>query len=189
MTRSKTMRATCIGVVGVVLCVPVLWGQSTAPRTTTATNDGALLAEVRALRADLAEASRSSLRVQMLVARVQLQEQRIIYFDRRRAEAATRTADAAEASRKATERVNELEERQRRFRSQNLQIPKQDAEALATQVGFELEKARSEAAAAVGAEQRARGEEAELASALAQETGRWSEFNARLDELERALPK
>ena len=102
---------------------------------------------------------------------------------------ATRTADAAEAARTATERVNGLEEQQRRFRSPTLQIPKHDAEAMATQIGAELERARRDAAAAVAAEQGARSEEAGLASALADETGRWNEFNTRLDDLERALPK
>ena len=189
MTRAQCIRATCVGAVGVVLCVPVLMGQSAPSRATTASSDSELLAEVRALRAELTAASRNSLRVQMLVARVQLQEQRVIYFDRRRADATLRTADAAEASRKTVERVNGLEEQQRRFRSQTLQIPKQDVEAMVAQLGTELEGARRDAAAAADAEQRARVEESGLASALADETGRWSEFNARLDELERALPK
>jgi hypothetical protein len=54
----------------------------------------ALTAEVRALRAELAETARASLRLQLLTARIQAQEQRIIYLDRQRAEAATRRTGA-----------------------------------------------------------------------------------------------
>jgi hypothetical protein len=172
---------------GVALLVPVLWAQSAASRATA--TDNALLEEVRALRAELARASGASLRAQLLVARVQLQEQRIIYLDRRRAEAATRASEAAEKSRQASVKVNEIEEQQRRFRSNAVNIPKQDLEAMNTQIAFELDKARSDAAAALGVEQQARTEESDLAAALAAEQGRWTEFNARLDELERALPK
>ena len=46
----------------------------------------ALLAEVRALRADLAQVNQAAVRAQLLTARVQLQEQRVMYFDRRRAD-------------------------------------------------------------------------------------------------------
>jgi hypothetical protein len=188
MTRSQYIRGGLLAMVGVGLCVPVLWAQTVQPRTAS-TPDAALLAEVRALRADLAEASRNSLRAQLLVARVQLQEQRIIYFDRRRAEAATRVAEAAEKSREAAVKVTELEEQQRRFRAGVAQIPKPEVDAMVAQLGSELDKVRGDAAAAVQTEQRLRTEEAGVASALADETGRWTEFNTRLDELERALPK
>jgi hypothetical protein len=50
----------------------------------------ALTAEIRALRAELAESARTGLRLQSLTARIQAQEQRIIYLDRQRGEAATR---------------------------------------------------------------------------------------------------
>jgi hypothetical protein len=188
MTRWSFLRIGLLSAIGVALVVPVLWAQSAASRAPSAT-DSALLEEVRALRVELGQASGASLRAQLLVARVQLQEQRIIYLDRRRAEAATRASDAAEKSRLAAVRVNELEEQQRRFRSNAVQIPKQDFEAMSTQIGFEIDKARSDAAAALGLEQQARTEESDLAGALAAEQGRWTEFSARLNDLERALPK
>ena len=58
----------------------------------------ALTAEIRALRAELAESARTGLRLQSLTARIQAQEQRIIYLDRRR-----RSADAARESRTVTQ--------------------------------------------------------------------------------------
>lgn len=50
----------------------------------------ALTAEIRALRAELAESARTGLRLVLLTARIQAQEQRIIYLDRQRGEALTR---------------------------------------------------------------------------------------------------
>ena len=52
----------------------------------------ALVAEVRALRADLAAASRDQLRAQLLLGRVQMQEQRLAYLDKQRADTATALA-------------------------------------------------------------------------------------------------
>jgi len=158
----------------------------------------ALLAEVRALRADLAQANQTGVRAQLLMARVQLQEQRVMYFDRRRADLATRTAEAAEKSRQAVEDLKDAEERLRQIRAggaQNLigagllQLPKDQLEPMVKMFESQIEKHRADAQAATEFEQRVRIEEAEVQSALAAEQGRWSDFNARLDELERALPK
>ena len=187
MRRSPWLGAALLTMVGVALCVPMLWAQSAAAPRATTTSDTALLEEVRALRADLAAASRASLRAQMLLARVQLQEQRIIYLDRRRADAAARVTDAAEKARQSSAHITEMEEQQRRFKG--MEIPREQRDAMVAQIAFELEKARADGVAAIAAEQSMRAEEAELVGALSTEQGRWNEFNARLDELERSLPK
>ena len=57
----------------------------------------ALTAEIRALRAELAESARTGLRLQLLTARIQAQEQRIIYLDRQRTEAAARRVNIEQA--------------------------------------------------------------------------------------------
>jgi len=76
------------GVAGVVLIgiAAVVAGQSArvAPSTTTASLDD-LLAEVRELRAEIHQAAGASIRTQLLVARLQLQEQRLNAVFRRRA--------------------------------------------------------------------------------------------------------
>lgn len=56
----------------------------------------ALVSEVRALRAEISEAARSTLRSQLLVARLQLQEQRILHLDRQRADVASKAAAVAQ---------------------------------------------------------------------------------------------
>ena len=56
----------------------------------------ALVTEVRALRADLAAASRNQLRAQMLLGRVQMQEQRLAYLDKQRSDIAAYAAAQAQ---------------------------------------------------------------------------------------------
>src|SRR5688500_7870662 len=69
-----------------------------APRPTDNSNTGAdavnaLVTELRAVRADLADASQRTLRFQLLLARLQLQEQRIGHLDRQRADVAKSLMD------------------------------------------------------------------------------------------------
>ena len=53
----------------------------------------------------------------------------------------------------------------------------------------QVKKLKVDVQAAFELEQRLRSEEADVLSVLSAEQGRWNDFNARLDELERALPK
>ena len=137
----------------------------------------ALTAEFRALRAELAETARASLRLQLLVARVQAQEQRIIYLDRQRTEAATRRSQMEQAVAAMSSHMpfanpgelSKLPPEQRRDMERNMELQKE-------QLG------RQEQVLA-----QLRVEENDAAAALAQEQGRWSDLNTRLDELERSL--
>ena len=58
------------------------------------TRSAALTAEFRAPRGELSAAAAASLRLQMLVSRLQAEEQRIIYLDRLRSEVAVRRSAA-----------------------------------------------------------------------------------------------
>ena len=148
----------------------------------------ALLAEVRALRAEIAEVSRISLRSQLLVARVQLQEQRIMYLDRRRAELASRVAEASEKTREVAEKTAVMERESESLRSGRSTLPATQVENVRSEIAFQLGALRSDLQAAQAQEQALRAEEAEISNGLTLEQGRWSDFNARLDEIERALP-
>ena len=174
--------------------------QRPAPEPARTDVNAALLAEVRALRADLAQSNQAGLRAQLLVARVQLQEQRIMYFDRRRADLASRTADAAEKTRLASAELKEAEERLRQIRSESgstagglppiaALVPKEQLAGVIAMFEEQIKKHQADAQAAFELEQRLRTEEADVLSVLSAEQGRWNDFNARLDELERALPK
>jgi hypothetical protein len=196
MTLKRTVKVVLGGLAGTAVVWAVMardprvsaqQRQASEPARTDV--NAALLAEVRGLRADLARTNQASLRAQLLVARVQLQEQRIIYFDRRRADVASRVAEAAEKTRQANAELQGTEERLRQIRLATGNIPKEQIEGMAEMFENEIAKLRADTQAAFELEQRLRTEEADVQSVLAAEQGRWSDFNARLDELERALPK
>ena len=189
-----------VGVVCVVLARDSIVSAQQRPTPEPARTDvnAALLAEVRGLRADLAQTNQASVRAQLLVARVQLQEQRIMYFDRRRADLASRTAEAAEKTRQMSAELVEAEDRVRQMRSGSPDstfpfpvgaIPKEQLGGLLQMFEEQVKKLRVDVQAASELEQRLRTEEADVLSVLSAEQGRWNDFNARLDELERALPK
>jgi hypothetical protein len=137
----------------------------------------ALTAEVRALRAELAATARTSLRLQLLTARIQAQEQRIIYLDRQRAEAATRRSGVEQAR-------NMIAGQLRQFTGNELEkLPAEDRR----QFEFMVTQQKEQLALQDRNLQQLQLEETDAANALAQEQARWDEFNNRLEELERSL--
>ena len=120
-----------------------------------------------------------------------------MYFDRRRADLTARTAEAAEKTRQASAELRESEERLRQLRGDTpqaafgvpMQIPKEQLKGVMEMFEEQVKKHQADAQAAFELEQRLRTEEADVQSVLSAEQGRWNDFNARLDELERALPK
>lgn len=136
-----------------------------------------LLAEVRALRIAMERSATVGARIQLLVARVQLQEQRIAELSRRavavrdelsKVEAViASTTDDAKRTERAIERTNSPEirremEEQLEYHKAKLRNP---------------EKRRQELMS----------EDALLAQQLAADQGRWSDVNSQLDDLERSL--
>jgi peptidoglycan hydrolase CwlO-like protein len=156
----------------------------------------ALLEEVRALRAELAQLSRTSLRMQLLVARVQLQEQRIQYFDKQRVEIQSKLTAATERAAQAATEIERTQEQIKSLRSAPSAPagPGQAGQAvdmaqfLRPALDLSLEGSRRDAEAAAKAVEQLRAQEADVMTNLTDEQGRWNEFNARLDELERSLP-
>ena len=130
----------------------------------------ALIAEVRALRAEISETARASIRLQLLVARLQIQEQRIMYLDRQRTDVAAGLA-GVQQQRIAAEGAVKM------FAS----VPGQ-ADGVVD--GF---KAQIEAHQAQEEDLRAR--EAELLNAIAGEQARWTDLSTRLEDLERSLTR
>ena len=112
-----------------------------------------------------------------------------MYFDRRRADLTTRTADAAEKTRQKVAELAGIEAKIKEFRSPTLPIPKEQLVGMLEMFQNMAEQLKADVQAASELEQRLQSEEADVQSVLAAEQGRWSDFNARLDELERALPK
>jgi hypothetical protein len=166
-------------------------------RAASSDTSTALLEEVRALRAELAQLTRTSLRMQLLTARVQLQEQRIMYFDRQRAELHSQVTAAAERAAGAAAEIERIQDRIKSLSSASPaptgpgqlgpDVAQAMQQAMRPALELALEGTRKEADAASKAEQQLRAQEAEVNANLAGEQGRWNEFNARLDELERSL--
>jgi hypothetical protein len=179
MTRARLVLAT----LGVMLTVGLLTNRNLLQAQSARAEGGdaavaALVGEVRALRADLAAASRNQLRAQMLLGRVQMQEQRLAYLDKQRSDAAAYAAGQTQMTSALRNRVQDLEA------GGCNNIPsaetRRDCEAQRGVLARQL--AEQEAR-----DQQLRTQERDLETALASEQARWSEFNSRLDELERAL--
>jgi chromosome segregation ATPase len=145
-----------------------------------ATNDAvaALVAEVRALRTDLSLVANASVRSQLLGTRIQLQEQRLMHLDRQRADIAAKLLEAERARAMFAQRLKGMED-------PGAQVPAEHRREMELQAG----RAKAELQAAQATETTLRAEHDTLLTALATEQSRWSDFNNRLDELERSLPR
>lgn len=130
-----------------------------------------LLAEVQALRSDLNQAASASLRTQLLVARLQVQEGRIDSLGRQLADTREQLANAEQAGVALAAPLKMLDEAEKGS----------DEDQKAAQPMREL------VAAAQKRTEELRVEESSLAALLAAEQSRWVEFNGRLEEIERML--
>lgn len=139
----------------------------------------ALLTEVRGLRADLHQAAGASIRAQLLVARLQLQEQRINVLSGQLADLRRQLVEHQTALFATSDQVTRME-----GALQNPALdpdPRKDLEANLPSLKSRFAQMRRE-------DQLLRSQEGELLNLIATEQGRWNDFNTRLDELERQLP-
>ena len=153
----------------------VLRAQGQAPAATANDAVAALVAEVRALRADLSQVAAASMRSQLLVTRIQLQEQRLMHLDRQRTEGAAKLAE--------TEKMRTM------FAAQIKALENPGADVSAAQrrdIENVIGGMRAQLQTAQASEAALRSEQDALLNALSTEQSRWSDFNNRLDELERA---
>lgn len=170
LTRGRILGITAAGVVGLAA---VASGQDDG-RVTLAH----LIAEIRALRADVATASGTGVRAQVLVGRLQLQEQRIAGVGRQLADAQGEMQAVERSRAEAAARLRVLQNRQDRAEAGDREGLDREAEAMSRSV--ERADARLQTLHAL---------EESLSSLLDEEQARWSQYNAQLDELERALPR
>lgn len=178
------MTKTGSTVAGVMIVLGVGGGlaisaKAQAPAAAPADAVAALVTEVRALRTELSQLASASVRSQLLVTRIQLQEQRLMHLDRQRTDVGAKLRDVENARSMFTSQMQQLggsasrnisaEERQR------------NDEILG---GFKIQLETIQAS-----EAKLKAEESTLLNAIATEQSRWNDFNNRLDELERSLPK
>jgi chromosome segregation ATPase len=135
-----------------------------------------LLAEIRGLRADLSRTAGATMRMQLLTARLSLQEQRITVLANQRADVSTRLAAAVRERSEVEARVKDLQ-----AATPGPGLPREELEAVLKAETTRLSQRRE-------VERQLRARETELTELIATEQGRWTDFNGRLDELERSLP-
>jgi chromosome segregation ATPase len=150
-----------------------------APATANPSYD-ALLAEVRGLRADLTQITATSIRAQLLVGRLQLQEQRINIVAKQLDELRTLLSTLPIG---LMPMQNELKQLETESRDPSLTPERRRA----TDAAIAMSKARiADMQRQIAA---LTDKESTLTATLASEQGRWSDFNSRLDEIERELAR
>jgi len=168
--RTKLIVLTGVVVVGAV----ALSGQ--AQRQPATLDD--VVNEVRALRADLQRTSGVGARMQLLTARVTLQEQRLAVLSNQRQVVVTKLIEETRQRAEADARIAAFTSNV----DKNLppELPRDQFE-------FMLNEFRRASATHREAEQQLRSQETQLSTEISNEQNRWSDFNGRLDELERSL--
>ena len=135
-----------------------------------------LLTEVRGLRAEVKQTSSASIRTQLLTARLQLQEHRVDTAARQLTDVQGQLAAIRDEARELQQFVNGSEN---------------DDGSLSVDQQNDLRRERARRQQTVEQirqrEQELKGRETELLNNLHVEQARWTEFNGRLDEIERSL--
>jgi chromosome segregation ATPase len=172
MPNHRFLTAAAVAVSIVIVAVIAVSAQ---PERKAATLDD-LLTEMRGIRADLAQTANASMRMQLLTARLTLQEQRIAVLVNQHADLLGRLAAAQR------ERV-EVETRVKELQHSRQEGPPQMREELESALKAETTRLSQR----LQVEQQLRSQDTDLTGLIAAEQGRWQEFNARLDELEKSL--
>ena len=170
--KKSVHRVAILGSVAVLLLASAVSGQGRQPATPT----DEVLAEVRALRAEINAAARSQMRAQLLGMRLQLQEQRIVVVSRQ-------LADVQERLRANGQAQTTVAAQLKMFPFLDAAKENDPEEEGIAQIFAPFKAHMAELART---DQRLRVEEADLQQQLAAEQGRWTAFNAQIEELERA---
>jgi len=147
--------------------------QRRTPSAAAPTTIDGVLAELRALRTELKESAAASLRAQLLLARLQLQEQRINTVWRQLSEVEDKI-QANEKNRASAEQV---------YKMHGLEPGADPPKHLAPM--FEMFK--NQAAATEKADSDLKLRQSELMQLMTQEQSRWTTFNVQLEALEKAV--
>jgi uncharacterized coiled-coil DUF342 family protein len=142
------------------------------------TTSDPLLAEVKALRAELNQAAGTSIRTQLLVARLQLQEQRINTVAKQLTDVQAQRTGNDFGVTQMTARIKQLEEASRDGSMSADARKGMEQEAQGLKGPMNQMRQRSQELSA---------QESTLSGQLANEQSRWMDFNSRLDEIEREI--
>jgi len=154
-------------------------GRAQPPKTTSTPPDvlSALLTEVRGLRAAMEQMASAGARVQLALGRLQLQEQRVNNLVRRLEVVKASLSDAQRG----------LEGTERRMKGLDA-WSRESADPVERQAAEQELRALKPQVPQLNADvQRLLAEETSLTQDIANEQHRWTDFNQRLEELERSL--
>jgi hypothetical protein len=167
--RRRWLAAAAVTLLGGLVAVSRASGAGQPP----ATLDD-VVTELRALRADMERQSSGSIRAQMVLARLQLQEGRISGLGQQQLAIHTQLAEA-ERSRSGIEAAM-------RMFNEDPRTPGARSPAMPDIFTQQLRQQQQR-------EQGLRAQADALAKAIAEEQARWAEFNTRLDNIERELER
>jgi hypothetical protein len=170
--RANVLVVASIAILAVGSARSAAGQQRAAPSAAPATLED-VLQELRALRAELKESAAVGLRAQLLVARLQLQEQRINTVWRQLSELDDKL-QANEKNRAPSEYAFKM-------------LGLEPGAAVPKEMAPMLEMFKQQAAAVEKTEAELKLRQTELMQLIAQEQSRWTTFNAQLEALEQAL--
>ena len=147
---------------------------TTQAQSTAGSSSDQLLAEVRQLRSEIKQAADSSIRAQLFVARLQLQEQRVNAAGQQLMDVQSRLTAVRQQQDGVRQRLTATEEGQALLRPED----RSDDQSRALRLQIEQLQARIDDL---------RSQETTLSAAVASGQARWTEFNERLDALERSI--
>jgi hypothetical protein len=167
-----------LGLFGVMLAAggAALWAQPSS-RPTVDASMTSLVAEVRALREAVERSSLITAQSQLVLGRLQLQEGRLATLGRQVTEARQRLNDALR-------REGDLSREIERMAASAEHAPTQEARE---ESAIALRNLRGQLKNAQVQTSQFRGDEQAAAGALAEEQNRWTDFNSRLEALERMI--
>jgi len=176
--RTRVRSLAAVAVTACIVALGATFALGAAPQGSQPADPlAALLAEVHALRIAMEQNATLAPRVQLTLARLNIEEQRIMQLatqlDRARQDLTGNSLTLRRTS-------DELEEAEKRLQTIVEEKRRRDLE-----LGISDLKTRIKAMAA--AEQASRARENDALQALSTEQARWLDLNSRLDELERLL--
>ena len=145
----------------------------------------ALLEEVRGLRAAMEQMATAGPRIQLFTSRLQLQETRINNMVRRLDTVRDNLANAQKDYARAQAQQQQFAAALAEHRNSNTPEAREELK----QAEFMTGEIKREVATAKATMERLTAEETQLMQDVSVEQARWTDINARLDELERALAK
>jgi hypothetical protein len=184
MTSNYRLRLGSIAAASVAFGTLIL--AQGAARQAPATLDD-LLAELRGLRADMAQSANATIKTQLLVARLQVEEQRINGIAKQIVDVQAQLAPVRESLAKLESDSKRFEDIVKGRTTPDGLSDSEKAPFLAAvaqqfqgiQASLESQRNRERELAAQGDA---------LSNQFASEQARWTDFNDRLDQLERSLP-